>query len=125
MLSGWHSHNGIIAALLVREGLGGSRRILEAPYGFLNAFSVDPNEDILNSLGDPMEITRNSFKPYPCTRYMHAELDILLSLVNSNDIKPDSIEEIIIEKPRAMWEVTGTEERKRPPAPEVARLSSY
>ena len=124
-LTGWHAHNGIVAALLAREGLHGSQRILEAPYGFLNSFSVDPDAAVLEKLGDPYEITQNGVKQYPNTRYLHSELDGLLALVKENDVWSRDVKQVTIEKPLAMHELTGAEERKRPTAPEVARLSSY
>ena len=124
-LTGWHAHNGIVTALLAREGLHGSSRILEAPYGFLNSFSVAPDASILERLGNPYEITLNGLKQYPSTRYIHAELDGLLALVKQNNVRHQDVKQVTIEKPLAMHEVTGSEERKTPPAPEVARLSSY
>ena len=122
---GWAAHNGIIAALLAREGLRGSPRILEAPYGFLNSFSVAPDASILDRLGNPFEVTQNGLKRYPTTRYATAEQDGLLALVRENDVRPEDVKQVTIEKPLAMHEVTGSEAQKTPPTPEIARLSSY
>ena len=122
---GWAAHNGIVAALLAREGLRGSQRILEAPYGFLNSFSVDPDASILEKLGDPYEITQNGLKQYPTTRYATAEQDGLLALVRENDVRAQDVKQVTIEKPLAMLDITGSEAQKTPPTPEIARLSSY
>ena len=125
MLSGWQATVGISSALMVSSGLRGSPRIIEAPYGFLNAESVDPAPDVFERLGDPFEITRTGLKRYPTTRYLHAEIEALLDLVAEHDLKPDLVTEILVEKPQAMYEVTGLDERRDPQVPEVARLSSY
>lgn len=122
---GWHAHNGIVAAFLVQKGHRGPQRAIEAPYGFLNAFSVAPDDTVLAELGNPFEITRNGIKIYPTTRYIHAELDALLALVRENGIKPENVERVLIEKPRAMHEVTGVEARRAPKIPEESRVSSY
>ena len=125
MLSGWQATVGISSAMMVADGLRGSPRIIEAPYGFLNAESVDPAPEALESLGDPFEITRTGLKPYPTTRYLHAEIEALLDLVAEHDLTPDLVTEILVEKPQAMYEVTGLDERRDPQVAEVARLSSY
>jgi 2-methylcitrate dehydratase PrpD len=125
MLSGWQAHNGVVAGMMAQQGLQGSPRILEAPYGFLNSFSDAPDASQLESLSNPFEITLDGFKPYPTTRYLHTELGAILPLVIDNNVDPKEVNRIVIEKPLALHEVTGAEERKNPKTPEVARLSSY
>ena len=125
MLSGWQPGTGVISALLAREGLRGSPRILEAPTGFLNARSLVPDPAPLSQLGDPFEVTRVGLKPYPTTRYLHSEIEALLRIVADEDLSPADVEKVVIEKPRSMHLVTGTDDRRDPTAPEVARLSSF
>ena len=36
---GWSAHNGIIAALLAKNGLTGPSAVLEGRFGFLHAYS--------------------------------------------------------------------------------------
>ena len=114
MLSGWQASIGIMAATMAKLGLRGSSRILEAPFGFLNACSLDPDPAPLTHLGNPYEVTRLGLKPYPTTRYLHSEIEALLNIVVENNIETDALREIIIEKPRAMHLVTGTLERITP-----------
>ena len=125
MLSGWQPGTGVTAAMLAREGLRGSPRVLEAPTGFLNSKSLAPDPAPLSALGDPFEVTRVGLKPYPTTRYLHSEIEALERIVVEGDLSPADVEQVVIEKPRAMHLVTGTDERRDPATPEVARLSSF
>lgn len=125
LLSGWQASVGVSAAMLAAEGLRGSQRIIEAPYGFLNAESLDPNPDVLHQLGSPFEVTRTGLKVYPTTRYLHAEIEAILGLTAEHDLAPDAVTEILVEKPRALYEVTASEDRRDPQVAEVARLSTY
>lgn len=125
LLSGWQASVGVSAAMLASEGLRGSPRIIEAPYGFLNAESVDPAPDVLQQLGAPFEVTRTGLKVYPTTRYLHAEIEAILGLAAEHDLAPEAVTEILVEKPRALYEVTASEDRRDPRVGEVARLSTY
>ena len=125
LLSGWQASVGLSAAMLAAEGLRGSPRIIEAPYGFLNAESVDPDPAALQRLGEPFEVTRTGLKVYPTTRYLHAEIEAMLELVAEHDLTADSVDEILVEKPRALYEVTASPDRRDPRVAEVARLSTY
>ncbi len=125
LLSGWQASVGVSAAMLSAEGLRGSPRIIEAPYGFLNAESVDPAPEVLHQLGAPFEVTRTGLKVYPTTRYLHAEIEAILGLAAEHDLAPEAATEILVEKPRALYEVTASEDRRDPRVAEVARLSTY
>ena len=125
MLSGWQPGTGVISALLAREGLRGSPRVIEAPTGFLNARSLVPDMAPLSALGDPFEVTRVGLKPYPTTRYLHSEIEALQRIVVKEDLTPGDVRKVVIEKPRSMHLVTGTDDRRDPSTPEVARLSSF
>ena len=125
LLSGWQASVGVSAAMLAAEGLRGSPRIIEAPYGFLNAESVDPDPAALKDLGKPFEVTRTGLKVYPTTRYLHAEIEAILGLTADHDLKPEAVSEILVEKSRALYEVTATDDRRDPKVAEVARLSTY
>lgn len=125
MLSGWQPGTGVMSALMAREGLRGSPRVLEAPTGFLNARSLVPDPAPLSELGNPFEVNRVGLKPYPTTRYIHSEIEALMTIVVEEDLAPDDVEKVVIEKPRSMYLVTGTDDRRDPAAPAVARLSSF
>jgi 2-methylcitrate dehydratase PrpD len=73
---------GVLGALLVRSGLPGPTRVLEASDGgFLRAMSDAPAvERILADLGRRFAIMDVSLKPYPCSRTTHAPIDACLAI---------------------------------------------
>jgi 2-methylcitrate dehydratase PrpD len=76
------AESGVLAALLVRTGLSGPTRVLEADDGgFLRAMS-DRNaiDRILGDLGRPPMIMDVSLKPYPTSRTTHAAIDACLAI---------------------------------------------
>jgi 2-methylcitrate dehydratase PrpD len=76
------AESGVLAALLVRNGLSGPRRVLEAPDGgFLRAMSDASAPDlVLADLGRRFMILDVSLKPYPCSRTTHAPIDACLAI---------------------------------------------
>src|SRR5262245_5042176 len=76
------AESGVLAALLVRSGMPGPSRVLEAEDGaFLRAMSdaSDP-AGILADLGRHFQILDVSLKPYPSSRTTHAAIDACLAI---------------------------------------------
>jgi len=70
------AQSGIQAAVLAQNGYGGSLEGLEAKYGWANVVSARQNvTNELATLGSIWEITKNTFKPFPCDRIIHAAID--------------------------------------------------
>ncbi len=85
--------NGVLAALLAREGFTGARRILEGEKGFCRATAPVFNlEKITAGLGKPpYKIEENSFKIHSSCRHTHPAVDVALALAKEHDF---SIREI-------------------------------
>ncbi|KLU83193.1 hypothetical protein MAPG_02258, partial [Magnaporthiopsis poae ATCC 64411] len=70
------AQNGLMAALLVQGGLTGPLNGIEAERGWVHVVSTRENVTAeFGTLGSDWEITKNTFKPFPCDRIMHAEID--------------------------------------------------
>ena len=70
------AQNGLMAAVLAQKGYGGSLKGLEAPRGWTHVVSTRENITAeAATLGDRWEILLNTFKPFPCDRIIHPELD--------------------------------------------------
>ncbi|KAL8377856.1 hypothetical protein RB595_008508 [Gaeumannomyces hyphopodioides] len=70
------AQNGLVAALLVQGGLTGPLNGIEAERGWVHVVSTRENVTAeFGTLGSDWEITKNTFKPFPCDRIMHAEID--------------------------------------------------
>jgi len=94
---GWAAHNGIIAALLAKQGYTGPSSIIEGKSGFLHAYS--PKSDIgkvMSHWGEPFEIMKTSIKPHSCCRYMQAPIDGILKIVRENGIKADDVKKVTL-----------------------------
>jgi 2-methylcitrate dehydratase PrpD len=94
--AGRAAQGGLTAALLAQRGFTSSRRILEAPHGFINAMSEGYDLDILTSrLGEQWELPRVGLKPYPCGAGNHALIDAMLALRGREGATVDNIERVV------------------------------
>ncbi|KAK4496375.1 hypothetical protein PRZ48_012355 [Zasmidium cellare] len=72
------AQNGLVAALLAREGFTSSSAALEAKRGWGNVLvsGGEPQlERFLGELGSVWEVERNAFKPFPCGIVCHPAMD--------------------------------------------------
>lgn len=79
---------GVESALYAREGITGSRNILEGPRGFYGAFEPEPRLDALtDDLGVAFRGVDISIKPYASCRSSHAAVDLALGLANEHGLE--------------------------------------
>lgn len=70
------AQSGIQAAVLAQSGYGSTLEGLEGEYGWAHVVSTRQNvTKELSTLGSIWEITKNTFKPFPCDRIIHAAID--------------------------------------------------
>ena len=97
--AGRAAHNGVLAALLAREGFTSSPDILEAPRGFFNATAggFDPGK-VSGCLGRPFffKTPGVSIKPYPSGSLGHPAMDLALELATAADLKADDVDSIVV-----------------------------
>ena len=91
--SGRAAQSGIYAAFLAQKGLTGISNVLEAGYGgYLTTYSSSPKpERLLSGLGVVWEAGQVGFKPYACVTSIHSSLDALLSIMKTQQLKPENI----------------------------------
>ncbi len=114
---GLAAHNAIYSLTMAQKGVIGSSNAIEGEAGFLHAYTdgADPQE-VLKDLGEQFEIYHTALKPYPCCRFTHGPIDLILEIVNEEDIKADEIEEIVIGLQTKGIDITGAPaDRKRRP----------
>ncbi|MBI3636912.1 MAG: MmgE/PrpD family protein [Candidatus Rokubacteria bacterium] len=95
--AGHAARNGVLAALLAREGMTGSVTALEGPQGYLRAFGSDrPALDALDGLGRHWHVvtSRVAVKPYPSCALTHSAIDSLLELRQRHGLAPEQIAEV-------------------------------
>ena len=85
----------VMFAELVGSGANGPQGILEYTYGFINAYSKDPNiEPLLDGLGEQYEIMEDSLKFYPTIQCSQTAISVALELIKEHNIKAEDIEKI-------------------------------
>ena len=111
---GWAAVNGLMAAVLVREGFKGSTDALEGRYGFMRAFAPNPMpERAVQDLGTVFELMNTAVKPYPSCRYGHAGIDAALALRAANDLKLSDIDSIRLGLPKSGMNLIGNPPEKK------------
>lgn len=97
-LAGGMAFSAVTSANLAELGHTGDREILDdAEYGFPRFIGTSRwvPAPITAELGSTWTFAPfQSFKPYPHCRVMHAIFDELIDIVETNDLRPDEIEEI-------------------------------
>lgn len=67
---------GLTSALLAKKDFGGSLEGLEAKRGWAHVVSTRNNLTAeFSTFGEVWETTKNTFKPFPCDRIIHAAMD--------------------------------------------------
>jgi 2-methylcitrate dehydratase PrpD len=94
--------NGLMAALLAKNGLAASPTALEGKCGFFACFGgpevrdsvLSHREEITQSLGREFEVGKNIFKPYPTCGYNQVGVEVAVAMARKFDIQPGEIEGI-------------------------------
>jgi len=93
------ARSGIMAAMLVREGVTATKNILEGDDGLPAIFSGEGTVDVLkmaDELGNPFDLARRGImvKRYPSCYATARPLDAMLHLIDTYDIKPEEVEAV-------------------------------
>ncbi|MBO9649481.1 MAG: MmgE/PrpD family protein [Variovorax sp.] len=96
------AQNALQAALLAREGFTGHPRVLDAPHGFacFNATGRWEPELVTRELGRQWAFLDQQYKPWPCCRFFHSQLDLMQRLIQEHRLTPDQIEAVHTHGPR-------------------------
>ncbi|MGB4367502.1 MAG: MmgE/PrpD family protein [Acetomicrobium sp.] len=91
------ARNGILTALLAKEGLTGPKGVIEGRLGFCHCFSDEYDiSSITEGLGAQYDILSIYFKPYPSCRYVHYANEATLNILKEHPLTPDDIDQIHI-----------------------------
>lgn len=79
--TGKAAQNGLLSALLAKEGFTSSKQVLEAKRGFANVYSRESDlSKVLIHWGKVWEFEKNTFKPYACGIVLHPAIDACIQL---------------------------------------------
>ena len=91
------ARNGILTALLAKEGLTGPKGVIEGRLGFCHCFSDRYDiSSITKGLGSEYDILSIYFKPYPSCRYVHYANEATLNILKEHPLTPEDIDQIHI-----------------------------
>jgi 2-methylcitrate dehydratase PrpD len=92
------SREGILAALIAKNGGKAAPTAIEGKTGYLMAFAnrADMEENIVAHLGKKWEIMNAGFKPYPVCAFNQTPVIAMLDLAKENKINADEIERLQI-----------------------------
>jgi 2-methylcitrate dehydratase PrpD len=87
---------GVLSAKLAQSGFIGPLDIFEGDTGFWRMSGSDQFNPLkmTEGLGSDFRITRISFKPYPCCRWIHSALDGIFQIIKEGNPSPDKIQKI-------------------------------
>jgi 2-methylcitrate dehydratase PrpD len=93
---GHAARNGMLAALLARNGMKANPAALEDAQGFFlvyNGAGTFAAERILQEWGNPLDVVEPgiAFKRHPCCGSTHPAVDAMLELRSRYDLTPDSV----------------------------------
>lgn len=84
--------DGLLSALLAREGFTSTSSILEGPQGFLEVLSSAPAlGEITEGLGTRWTLPENGFKFYACASLVHPTIECVLALRAQHGLSPESV----------------------------------
>jgi 2-methylcitrate dehydratase PrpD len=95
---GFASRGGVLSSLMAQKGIMGAKNVLEGPMGLYQMYfqgGYDPLT-LTADLGQHFEGINVSFKPYPCCRGTHTNIDAALALVRNEKIKPEDVKAVKI-----------------------------
>jgi 2-methylcitrate dehydratase PrpD len=114
--AGKAAYNGLLAALLAKEGFTGAKAVIEGDRGFCRATA--PQFDlskITDGLGiPPYKIEDNSFKFHASCRHTHHAIDLILDLAASNDINPGEIASLTVKTYHTALDITANPDPRSP-----------
>lgn len=109
------SMNGLLAALLAREGFTGAKRILEGEKGFFRATSQDFDENkCVADLGRVFHSERNSIKYHASCGHTHSAIDAVLLATGGKTFNPSEIETVDLRIYQGAIDLLGNVEPKTP-----------
>lgn len=109
--AGKAASNGLLAALLARQGFDSSEETVEGKRGFARIYSnMATPEVMLDQLGMRWEITRNGHKPYACGVVLHPILDAMVELGEKCPLVPDQIGKVEVRCHEIAVRITGLDD---------------
>jgi 2-methylcitrate dehydratase PrpD len=108
------ARSGLLAALLIEQGLDAAPTAIEDERGLLTTFAPVERrlQALTDRLGDDFQILHNSVKPYSCGVVTHPLIDCVIKLRHEHDLTPEQVTRIEVEVHPLVINLTGKREPK-------------
>jgi 2-methylcitrate dehydratase PrpD len=90
------ARNGLLSALLAKEGFDGPAAPLEGAFGWMRVVNDSVDWSALAGEADRWQLQRNTFKPYPCGVVLNPVIDACLELAARPDYCREGITRITL-----------------------------
>jgi 2-methylcitrate dehydratase PrpD len=124
---GFSARAGVASSLMAEIGVTGPRNVLEGHMGLFKMYFQGGYDraTLIADLGSRFEGINVSFKPYPCCRGTHSNIDATLDLVKAKNLKPEEIKEIRVFADEGGYQMLSTplEVKAKPRTPVDAQFS--
>jgi len=117
-------HNGILAALLAKEGFTGPVRVLEGDKGFNRTVVSDDFDFSELARNQEFKILDNDYKPFVANRSSQGHISATLKNVEQYNIKPEDVDHVEVFSTARVAEHTGDPSKKYPVNKESADHSA-
>jgi 2-methylcitrate dehydratase PrpD len=103
-IHGRAAQNGLVAALLAKEGFTSAETALEGEHGFFKVMSARcDTSQLVAGLGVTFELAQNAYKPYACGVVAHPVIEACLRLRADHRVRPQDVEVLELEvHPKAL-----------------------
>jgi 2-methylcitrate dehydratase PrpD len=89
------AENGILAALLAKEGFSDPGETISGKFGLMNSMAGPWDEaKLISGLGIDFSFLKTSLKPYPSCRYMHGAVDAVAKCRSLNKLSLQDVKKI-------------------------------
>jgi 2-methylcitrate dehydratase PrpD len=90
---GLMAQNALHAAMLAQAGFTGHPGVLDAPHGFARILRTGrwDTQVLTDQLGSRWWFLEQQYKPWPCCRFFHSQLDLLDGLMRAHAVLADDV----------------------------------
>jgi 2-methylcitrate dehydratase PrpD len=121
--SGRAAENGLLAAFLAQQGFDSVPDGIGGPRCFAHVLGESPDlEAVVRNLGESYEVTKNTYKAYPCGVVIHPVIDACVQIAETQGFDPESVTAVEIRGNPFLIELTG---RKTPTKTLEGKLSVF
>jgi 2-methylcitrate dehydratase PrpD len=115
--------NGVLAALLARDGFTGPARPLAGPRGYFRALAPEGARisRMCNGIGEDWQVLRTTVKPYPCGVVTHPAIEAAQRAAQSFSFEPSRVSSVDVACHPLVPELTGI---SHPTTAQEARFST-